>query len=263
MLLDLISYFDTAPGSSGGAAAAVSGDSLTIKNATDGSGVWIARAWGKNQTEGWDQIVFPSGNDTSRNIRATVDAASPIPLWNRNIMVPVVPNETLTITIAGSGTGGDVELGHALILYEDLPGQAGRYISPDEVSGRFVRFVTVEFTLTISNGGAYDGEEAINAESDLLKPNRDYALLGANLNTLCGCIAIQGPDNSLARLGIPGIPGRPDLTANFFGDLSRDLGRDLVPVIAKDNASNIFLTGVQDEDVANIQGSLNLVELAQ
>lgn len=262
MLLDLVSYFDTAPGSSGGAAAAVSGDSLTVKNAISGTPIDIVALWGKNQTSGWQQIIYPSGNDTTRNIREVVVAAQPSNLLGRGIKTPLVESETMTITIAGSGTAGDLEIGQMLVRYKDLPGQSGRYIGHDELMARAVRLVTVQVSLTMTGAGAYEGSEALNDESDLLKPNTDYALIGGVTRVLCASFNLKGPDNANGRVGIPGSIANPQMTAGFFADLARHHGEPLIPVINSDNKASTLLDGLQDENAANIVCSYNLVQLA-
>lgn len=261
MLLDLVSYFDTAP-STGGAAAALSGDSLTVKNAISGSPIDIVAMWGKNQTSGFHQVVYPSGNDTTRNIREIVVAGQPSNLFGRGMRTPLVESETMSITISGSATAGDMEIGAMLIRYQDLPGQFGRYISYGELIQRMVRLVTVQATLTMTNGGAYEGSEALNADSDLLKPNTDYALIGGVTSVLCNSFNLRGPDNANGRVGIPGNIANPQMTAGFFADLARFLDEPLIPVINADNKANTLLDAVQDEDATDVVCSYNLVQLA-
>src|SRR5215216_2112053 len=133
MHTELISYSATAP-STGAAATAFTGDSLTIKNSRGPAR--IIAMWAFNQVVGTHQIVYPSGHDTTRNWRTVVTAADLNP---RNVMgTPwwVQPQELLSITIAGSAVAGDVETGHLLIHYDDLPGVTSRMLDWDSLLQR-------------------------------------------------------------------------------------------------------------------------------
>src|SRR5215213_6137267 len=133
MHTELISYSATQP-NTGAAAAAFTGDSLTIKNSRGAA--HVLAMWAFNQVDGYHQIVWPSGHDTTRGWRTIVQASDITP---RNVMgTPwfLQPQELLTITIAGSNTAGDVETGHMLIEYDDLPGVTSRQIDWDSVLRR-------------------------------------------------------------------------------------------------------------------------------
>ena len=91
---------------------------------------------------------------------------------------PLISQDTLIVELSGSGTTGDLETAALLVYYENLPGITGRFMSPDEVQAAAKQMLTIENTLSLGTGGGYTGEEALNAEFDLLKGNTDYAIIG-------------------------------------------------------------------------------------
>jgi len=256
MHLELISYGALTP-STGAAAVAFTGDSLTIKNSK--SAARILAMWALNTVTGYHQIVYPSGHDTTRNWRTVVLGGQPD---IRNVLgTPwiVQPQELLTITIAGTAAA-NTELGHLLIEYEDLPGMQGRYIDWDSLLTRAERQVTVQATIT-TTGVGYSGSEAINVDSDLLRANRDYALVGIETTSQCGAITVQGPDTSNVKIGVPGQSGKPDQMGSFFAMLSRAYGRKTIPVINSGNRTSTLIGLAQNESITTAVVSLNLVLL--
>jgi hypothetical protein len=262
MYFEVVSSSVTAPGSSGSPMVAISGDQLTVKNAEQTSRVELLTAWSKVQGAGWFQIVFPSGNDTTRNIRTrtTVGIATPrLPLSGRQALRP---QELMSWSLAGSSTAGDVELLHALLWYHDLPGLNMRLIDWDELQRRAARTVSVEDTVTPTSAASYSGARSLTAGSDLLRANTDYALVGGVVGTLAGALCLRGPDFANGRVAIPCEPTRPDLTCNFFEFLSYELSRPMIPVFNSANKSAMISEIVQDENLASVPFAWNLVELS-
>jgi len=257
MHTELIAYSATAP-STGAAASAVTGSSLTVKNSKTAAS--ILAIWAKNQTAGYHQLTFPSGHDTTRGARMvaanTVDILTPL-----GIMVDVQPQELLSVSIAGSASAGDVESGCMLLNYDDLPGVNARRLSWSELVKRYDKFVTVQATLTGAAAG-FTGAELITSESDLLRANQDYAVLGIETNTDCAAVCLKGPDTGYVRVGVPGISGRRNVTGNFFAMLSQIYGdKPLIPIINSGNKSDTYLDFVQDENNISPVVSVNLVLL--
>jgi hypothetical protein len=260
MLLETIGYNATAP-STGAAAAAFTGDSLQVKNGAPGKLIWLIHAWGLNQTAGSHQITHPTGNDTTRGIRSQVQAAAESVIIPPSRLHRIVEQELLAITIVGSAVAGDIEQGCITLLYEDLPGQYGRYIDPAELLDRCRRLVTVEATISTGTAGGWSGAEALNAESDLLRPNRDYAVLGMANRVQCLAIGIRSPDWSNARIAIPGYIASPTRWANYFSDLSYAIDRPAIPVLNSGNKASIQIDAAVDENGADPIISIFLAEL--
>ena len=260
MHIEILSAYATAPGTSGAAGAAVTGDSLTIKN---GKGeIDILAVWSdfQNAAGGFLQIVRPSGHDTTRDLRfragqASVDVRNPL-----GIGIAVAAQETLGITIADSATAGDVATVCMLLRYKDLPGIDQRMITEAELRRRIDKLTTIECTLTSSAGPGYSGEELITGESALLKANRDYAVLGVNVASEVAAITMRGPDTGNVKIGIPGTLDNK-LSSGWFPLLSRAYGEPLIPVINSGNAASTYLGCITDENAGSIPISLTLAML--
>lgn len=255
----LIAYSATAP-STGAAAAAVAGDSLVIENSK--SPAKIIAWWADHQTAGTHGLTFPSGHDTTRGILCRVPSSDVEPIWPLGHGIQVFPQEQLSITIVGSATAGDVESGAMLLFYEDLPGVHSRQISYSELMRRAQEYVTVDATIAATAGPAWSGSELINAESDLLHANTDYAVLGMTCTVECLAVALRGPDTGNVRVGMPGNDSDFALTQDWFPRLSRMYGDEkLIPVINSGNRASTFLEAAQDENGADPIITLYLAKL--
>ena len=260
MHLELITAFTTAAGTSGAAAAAVTGDSLTIKNSKGAAS--IVALWNQNQADGWVQLVKPSGHDTTRGLRQVVDSANVMNLLAAGIPLDAEPQELLSVTIAGSATGGDVENCMMQVLYEDLPGVQGRFIDWPELMKRanMMKLSTIQATLTGAAAG-YTGSELITAESDLLQANKDYAVLGITTNIACGAVYISGPDTAYQKCAVPGGVSEADYGRDWFCSLSRAMNMPLIPVINSGNKASTYFGFVQNENNISPQVSMLLALL--
>lgn len=257
MHIETITYQATAP-STGAAAAAATGDSLTIKNSKGPAR--IVAQWAMNQVDGYHQITYPSAHDTTRGYRTVVEALSVNMRLPLGVPLTVQPQELLSISIAGSATAGDVESGILAVMYDDLPGVAGRYITYAEMLRRASTLTTIQATLTGAAAG-YTGSELITAESDLLRANQDYAVLGIETNVQCAAVCLRGPDTAYQRVAVPGEPTRGEMTGGWFGLLSRMLDRSTIPVINSGNRAATYLDFVQNENNVSPVVSVNLVML--
>jgi hypothetical protein len=166
------------------------------------------------------------------------------------------------VSQSGSAVAGDVELVCGMFHYEELPGVSGRLIDVAELQNRGVVAVTVEDTTTATVASTYSGPRALNAASDLLKANTDYAVLGATLGAVCAALTIRGVDSGNLRCPIPGYSQDANVTGSWFAQLSLDLGIPMIPVFNSANKAGIFIENLQDENLAAIPFSLNLVQLA-
>lgn len=258
---EIQSFLATAPTSAGAAAAAVTGDSLAMRNAVPGTKAELVQLWAKNQSAGWTGLYGQSWNDTSRGIQAINSTANPTPLLAFPSLQPVQAQEQLVATIAGSATAGDFEFGTMLLWYENVPGLNGRYITTADMIAKAVRAVTVRLVITTTNSGTYSGAVALNSSTDLLRPNTDYALVGACMNVTCAAVGVRAPDWSNVRAGIPGHNAKQEITGNWFQYLSDRLNRPFIPVFNNGNKASILIDVLQDENAAAVNLSLNVVEL--
>jgi hypothetical protein len=246
MHFELLSTSATQP-NTGGAAAALSGDSLTIKNALQSAGCDIIAGWATNQTAGFAQVTFPSGHDTTRGYRAGAAAGVNPFLIPLGLRIPVTPQELLSVTLAGSNTAGDVEQFSMLIRYGNLPGVTMRTMHARDVEARTSKMTTIEASISSTAGPSYGTAEVITSDSNLLLANRDYAVLGASSRTAVNTIWMQSPDWSNVRIGVPGVL-RNEVTTQFFKLLSAAQGEALVPIINSGNKESINIGVTTDEN---------------
>lgn len=251
----------TAPGG-GAAGVAVAGDSLIVKYSAPGSRILLLGVVSDYQAAGSIQLVWPSASDTTRNIRIAVP---PSEVYNRlplGVIQQLEPQELIAATVIGSAVAGDIENTILHVWYENCPGLMSRAIGWDDLVTKGVRQVTVADTVTPTVGGAWSGNRLITAASDLLHANQDYAILGGSLSVECCGLAIRSIDTGNMRVSIPGHDANGMMTVNWFGDLAFEFGLPVIPVINTGNKGNIILDVLQDENLAAVPFSLNLVELA-
>ena len=253
MHFELVSYSATAPGAAGAAAAAVVGDSLTVKNSLGPAK--ILAWWADNQAAGFHQLIFPSGHDTTRGLRSRVRASEVDQLLPTGLGITVQPQEALALTISGSAVAGDVETGSMLIAYNNLPGVTSRKIGWQDLEKRVEKFTTIDMPITGVAAG-YTGSATIASSVDLLNANRDYAVLGCGISLETCTVTLVGPDTGNVRIGMPGNDTDNDLPLNFFPLLSRAFDMDLIPVINSGNKASTFISILQDEN--NIVPSVSL-----
>lgn len=256
MHFEILTIQATQP-NTGAAGTANTGDSLTIKN---GKGkIHTIAAWASRQVAGFSQIVVPSSHDTTRGYRSgvAIDLGAltlPLPVQHR-----FEPQELITSTIAGSNTAGDIELDSLLIFYENFPGISMRSITPAQLDQRTVKLTTVESSIAAVATGQYS-EEAITTDSDLLKANTDYAVLGMSGRTAAHAFTLRGPDFGNVRIGVPGNL-RTELTQQFFVAMSRVHGLPLVPVFNSGNKAQTQVGFVMNETAAATVVTMHLAEL--
>lgn len=246
MHFELVSATAIQP-NTGGAGVVITGDSLTVKNATPSAGCDIIALWGTNQVAGFAQVTFPSGHDTTRGYRAGTAVGVNPALVPLGLRIPVTPQELMTLTIAGSNTAADVEQVSMLIRYGNLPGVTMRSMHAKDVESRMAKLTTIEASISSTAGPSYGTAELITSDSNLLLANRDYAVLGASSRTAVNCIWMQSPDWSNVRIGVPGVL-RNELTTQFFKLLSASQNEPLVPIINSGNKESINIGVTTDEN---------------
>lgn len=245
---ELIAGFVTAPSTTFTALTMATGSSLTVRNAPLGSEVRLMQCWSDQQVAGNIRIRSPKLHDNVQGIRLFSVASEVEPLFPMGSYEKLIPQDVLVIEMTGSATAADIESFVALMYYSDLPGTDARLITPEEAIRRMSHIVTVENTLALGTAGGFSGEEAINAEFDLLKANTDYALVGYLVSAECACVRWRGADTGNLGVGGPGNELRKSLTAEWFITLSKAYQLPLIPVFNSANKGAVLLDGVQDEN---------------
>lgn len=260
--LEVLAGFATAPSTTFTALTMASGNSATIRNAPFDAEILLLQAWADNQAVGTFRIRSPRLHDNVQGIRLDVTASDVAPLLPWGFRQPLTPQDALTLELTGSATAADIETAALLVHYADLPGVEARLLTWADVLERMVSLVTVENTLALGTAGGYSGEEAINAEFDLVKANTDYALLGYTVDAECAVVRWRGADTGNLGVGGPGNETLRHVTAEWFKRLSLAYDLPLIPVFNSANKAGILLDGAQDENGTDTTLTSFLAELS-
>lgn len=260
--LEVISASRTAPGATIGAAAALPGDSLNVRNFDKTKRAYLLQAWADVQAVGTVQIRSSRLHDNQRGIRLDTTVSDVKPLLPSIFRQQLYPQDTIVVELSGSAVAGDVEQVSLLVFYEEVEGANGRYIDNDTLLKRMVNLVTVENTITSTAGPAYTGAEALNAESDLLIANTDYAILGYLVDTECLSVTWRGPDLGNVRAAGPGDETGRHFTRDWFQNMAKWQGLPLIPVFNSANKGGTFVEVAQDENAAAVTVITILAQLS-
>jgi len=263
MLLQLVSAKGTAIGATIAALTPVSGDSLAIPSFSEQKKGNILQMWADVQVAGTLRLKSPKMHDNSNGIRIDTVVSDPTPLLPWGVPIRVYGSDVLTVELAGSAVAGDEEFVSLLMAFEELPGQVGRLISPDEVMRRHVHTLTVENTITTGTTGIWTGSEAINAEIDQFQVTYDYAILGYKVDAECAAVGYRAPSFANVRIGGPGIETEAWLTSDWFMRLSRAYNMPLVPIFAGSDKASVLIDALQDENGADVTVTTYLAALSK
>jgi hypothetical protein len=252
MQMQLVTAMGTAINTTLAALAAVTGDSLTVPIFPDAKKAWILQVWADAQAAGTLRIRSPKSHDNVNGIRIDTTASDTTPLLPWGFPARIYPGDTITVELAGSATAGDVEHVSMLQAFEELPGQMGRYLSPDEVLKRTEFLLTVENTITTGTAGIWSGAEGINAEIDQFQTNMEYAILGYKVDTEQQAIGWRAPAWANTRIGGPGIETDVWLTSDWFCRISRTYNMPLVPYFAGSDKASVLIDSLVDENGADV-----------
>ncbi len=250
-VLELISGFVTAPGATLTALTMNGTDTRQIRNFGQNSQSFLLNSWALNQAAGIFRIRSPLMHDNVQGISADILIANGRPLMALGSMQRLFSQDTLNIELSGSATGSDIEQAGLLIYYENIEGQNSNLKSWSDIKNNIVNIVNVKNTLTMGTAGSYSGEEAIDADVDLLKANTNYAILGCMTTLQQGSIGWRSADFANFRVGMPGIISDKQLSANWFKNLSIETGLDTIPVFNSANKGNTFIDATNDENASS------------
>ncbi len=259
--LEILSGKVVAPGSTFTGLSMFEGNSLTIRNAEAGSRVRLIQLWVDAQLKQVGRLRSPLLHDNVEGIRFRFGSGIVTPLLPPGQIQALEPQDTLVAELQGSTTTGNIETMCLLVHYENLPGIDANLISPEAALSNMVNVLTVENIISTGASGGYSGAEAINAESDLLHANTDYAILGYTVDTECACVRYSAAGFGNLGLGGPGNADYPCLTRGFFTDLSAAANLPLVPVFNSADRANVLVDVAQDENGADVVVTTYLAEL--
>lgn len=245
--LEMITALATAPSTGAAAAActdAPSANSLTIRDSR--KAIRMLDVWATKQAVGSVRFTSPFLHDTTVGMHMAAPSGTAILM--RGMAQELKTQDTIDITIEGSGTSGDCEHVSFLVSYDDLPGISGRYISPTELKRRGMEIYAFENNLSTDTGCCYSGGEAITAEQDQLRANTDYAILGCTVQVGVHAVSWTGPDWGYLRQGMPTITEEQWHNAFYFREISEIYGLPLIPVFNSSNKELVEVSAVTDEN---------------
>ena len=227
-----------------------SGDSLSVANFNTGEANFI-EMWGNDSTSVMEgQIIYSrpqSTHDQSHGFRfqnasllagsaAKVGAQEYLP---GNVGFQLYKSDTATIQV--TSTASDNCLVSYNILYDDLPGAAAVFISPQQASNLQNSIVGINVAaVTSSTRGAYGASRAFNADDARLHANTWYAIVGYTLQTPVCTVSLIGPDWGGQRIGGPGDP-LTFRTGSWFMDQSQKWNKPLIPCFNSNNVGNVLV----------------------
>lgn len=259
--LELISGRTTAPGATVTALTPVTGDAFTVRNSNPGKRAWLLEEWAFNNAVGVFELRSPKLHDNVRAIRARVTTADVFPLEPMIFLQQLYPQDVLTPSLSGSAVGGQIEEAGMLIWYEDLPGEAARFIDVATLAKRVQNVFEVEVAITPGATGDYTGAAAINASFDTFVANTDYAIMGYMVDAKCTSVAVRGPDTGNLRVGGPGMTTMRQFTQEWFIRLTERFNLPLIPIFNSANKAGTLVDVQQNQAGGAVNVTLCLAEL--
>ncbi len=263
--LDTVTGFVTAPGAAFTAWTLATGDTLNVRAAMPGSNIWLIGAWAWNQVAGVMRVRSPRIHDNVQGIRMRVPAnivASKIPNQRSgSIAQKLFTQDTLIVEQTGSGVAGQIETGSLLIWYDDVPGEAGRFIDYPTLQKFGINLMYQEVSLTSGIAGGYSGATAINATIDNFKANTDYGLIGGFSDTRAATITLRGVDTGNLRVSFPSEPTLPTFAEDWYARLSAATGIPMIPVFNSQNRAAIIAEIVAQQVAVTAVVTFIFVEL--
>jgi hypothetical protein len=263
--LEIVSGSVTGAGSTLTAWTVNAGNSLQIRSANPAKNIWLMEKWAYNDTAAGElRIRSPRLHDNVQGIRTRVVNNDTEPLFSGAAM-PGHRQKLYAqdILIAEqTGSAANIDTGHILVYYEDLPGAVARFIdAPTLIAAQANRLGQEVTVTTTAASGAYTGQVAINSTFDNFKANTDYALLGIMTDTRVGTIRIQGVDTGNLGIGVPGEPTQRHVGSNWFVRLSQAFGVPLIPVFNSANKAAILIDATGHTAAVTAVLTLYMVEL--
>ena len=216
-------------------------NTFTIRSFPDQSPAYISGLWAQNATAGAVRLRSPRLHDNVQNIRFQSPAAQVRNFLPDQAQQRAYPNDPLTFEM--SGGGAETDSAAFLAYYSDLPGIAARLSMWDQIKPRIVNLVTVEVAVAGPvTAGDWSPGTVITTTFDLLKSDKDYAVLGYQAGTNCLAVAIQSSDTGNLKVGGPG-PTESIETRDWFISLSNALNMPAIPVLNSNNkgSTNAFV----------------------
>lgn len=259
--LDTITSTGTAIGATLAATTIAAGDSFQVKNAAPNSDILLLQAWVDAQVAGAVRIRTPKGHDNVDMFRARTQIGVLKALLPLGAPQKLYAQDVEIVELAGSAVAGDIESVVQTVFYADLPGQAARLFTWDQIKPKIKNLLAVRLAITQGTTAGYNGARAINADVDLLKANVDYALLGMTTDVEGAAVCLRGPDTANLRVSVPGEPDLWEDTSWWFRMLSLHYNIPAIPVLNSANKGGTLVDMVGDENGGTSNITIHLAEL--
>src|SRR5690242_14724278 len=251
LVLTTASKAGTTGGTFADTLTANSGDSLAVANFNDGQAN-LLEFWGNDSTSVMEvQMIYTrpqSTHDQSHGLRvqnASLLAGSAAKVGAQEYLPGKVGFQLYksdTAVIQVTSTASDNCAVSYNILYDDLPGAAGVFISPAQADTLQNSIVGINVAaVTSSTRGAYGASRAFNADDARLHANTWYAIVGYTLQTPIMTVSLIGPDWGGQRIGGPGDP-LTFRTGSWFLDQSDRWNKPLIPCFNSNNVGNVLVS---------------------
>ena len=242
------------------ALAAVSGDSLTVRNYATTDKAWLTGV-GLNfatYAAGDDiQITSPMlHNDVTGINFATAENPSAF-LMPREVGQMLTPGDTLAAEVT-DGTASDVATASLHTYYANLPGAAARLASWSDIKGNVKYIKQVKVAVTAAAGAWVDTLLGTNA--DVLHSKSDYAVLGYVLDANATAVGVKGQFTSNLRACGPGVDSTLSISDYFVG-MAEKIGMPHIPVFNADDRLAVYVSLLASA-AGTVHVTLNLAELA-
>lgn len=240
--------------------AAVSGDSLTVRNVSFQNLPKLIQLVRKGATSGGARVRSPLLHDNIRGIQFISPNNPSIFALPQEIAQSLYPQDVLIV----EGTGGAAETDniYLVIYYPDLPGVGGRLHMSGDIKPLIANIKPIEVDVTNSATIGNWTDTAFTATENILKANTDYAVLGYVTDTAQGIVAIKGSETGNLRVGGPGTTNAED-TSDYFMAQSDYHGIPFIPVVNAANAAALFVSTNDSVASSTPKVTLILAQLSQ
>lgn len=257
---DTVGLFLANPGATLSAAEASPGDSLTVRNGAAGALIHLDDVIRAGAATGELAIKSPLLYDNTYGFR--FGASTSPQKWTipHQDGLPLMPQDDLTALLTG-GTA-ETDIGALMIYYENLPGASARLHSWGDIAGNIETFKTVKVACTSSATIGTWVDTVITTTEDLLKANRDHAILGYMTDAEVAVVGVKATDTSNLRISGPGYVAVED-TSDYFIRKSNDSGRPYIPVFNSANKSSTYVSVLHNTASLAVNVYLVLALLSQ
>ena len=270
LVLTTASKANTTGGTFADTLTANSGDSLAVANFNDGQAN-LLEMWGNDSTSVMEgQMIYTrpqSTHDQSHGFRfqnASLLAGSAAKVGAQEYLPGKVGFQLYksdTAVVQVTSTAADNCAVSYNILYDDLPGAAGVFISPAQADQLQNSIVGINVAaVTSATRGAYGASRAFNTDDARLHANTWYCICGYTLQTPVMTVSLIGPDWGGQRIGCPAGSIQIE-SSSWFLDQSVKWGKAMIPVFNSNNKGNILVQSCDTSTSTSAQFDFQLVEL--